>query len=290
MAMRKVITIDEEKCDGCGECVTSCAEGAIAIIDGKARLVSETYCDGLGACLGHCPQGAIAIDEREAPAFDEVKTREHLKRMGRAPAATHAPAAAPAPAAPHACPGTMLRMFNSLGSGSRSSAVAAPPQSELGGSPAGGPRSSAPAGALSSELGNWPIQLMLVPPQAPYLQGADILLVADCVPFAYADFHRRFLRGRPVIIGCPKLDQADFYVKKLAQIIHTAQPRSISILRMEVPCCSGLTRIVQLALSEASPQGEAGRTAPAGSGTAIPHRVKLEEVVISIQGEILSAA
>jgi Pyruvate/2-oxoacid:ferredoxin oxidoreductase delta subunit len=254
MAARKVITIDEEKCDGCGECVTSCAEGAIAIIDGKAKLVSETYCDGLGACLGHCPQGAISIEEREAAAFDEAKTQEHLKRIGRAPAVAHAavaPAAAHAHTAPHACPGTMMQMLNSIGRG---------------------PRPNTPAGPVPSELANWPIQLMLVPPQAPYLQGADILLAADCVPFAYADFHRRFLRGRPVIIGCPKLDQADFYVKKLAQIIHIAQPRSISVLRMEVPCCSGLTRIAQLALQSAEAT------------------TKLEEVVVSIQGEVLGAA
>jgi hypothetical protein len=132
-----------------------------------------------------------------------------------------------------------------------------------------GPASPEPSGALASELTNWPIQLMLVPPQAPYLQGADIVLAADCVPFAYADFHRRFLRGRPVIIGCPKLDQADFYVKKLAQILHIARPKSVSILRMEVPCCSGLTRIAQMALQAAE------------SST------KLEEVVVSIQGEVL---
>jgi Pyruvate/2-oxoacid:ferredoxin oxidoreductase delta subunit len=255
MPTRKVITIDEEKCDGCGECVTSCAEGAIAVIEGKARLVSETYCDGLGVCLGHCPQGAITIEEREAEAFDEAKTHEHLKRLGRAAATTtHSPAPPPAP---HACPGTMLRMFNSLGRGNHAAASA----------PA--PLATAAASSAPSELGNWPIQLMLVPPQAPYLQGADILLVADCVPFAYADFHRRFLRGRPVIIGCPKLDNADFYVKKLAQILQTARPRSISILRMEVPCCSGLTRIAQMAASAAEAT------------------TKLEEVVISIQGEVL---
>jgi Fe-S-cluster-containing hydrogenase component 2 len=253
MSVRKVIVIDEEKCDGCGDCVPSCAEGAIAIVDGKAKLVSETYCDGLGACLGHCPQGAITIEEREAVPYDEGETREHLRRIGRLPAETHGPAATPA--TPHACPGTMLRMLNSLGAGKRPGAAPAGPA------------------ATASELSNWPIQLMLVPPQAPYLQDADILLVADCVPFAYADFHRHFLRGRPVIIGCPKLDQADFYVQKLAQIIQVARPRSISILRMEVPCCSGLTRIARLALQAA--------------GAAA---TKLEEVVVSIQGEVLTAA
>jgi Pyruvate/2-oxoacid:ferredoxin oxidoreductase delta subunit len=251
MPTRKVITIDEEKCDGCGECVTSCAEGAIAVVDGKARLVSETYCDGLGACLGHCPQGAISIEERQAEAFDEVATREHLRRIAR-PAGTKTASPAPPPV-PHACPSTMLRMLNSLGRGNPAGAAAPAPAT-----------ASAP-----SELTNWPVQLMLVPPHAPYLRDADILLVADCVPFAYADFHRRFLRGRPVIIGCPKLDSADFYVKKLAQILQTAQPRSISILRMEVPCCSGLTRIAQLAMQ------------------AVEAKARLEEVVVSIQGEVL---
>jgi hypothetical protein len=185
-------------------------------------------------------------------AFDEAKTQEHLKRIGRAPAGVHAPVQAPAAghahAAPHACPGSMMQMLNRLGAG---------------------PGPGGPAGPMPSELTNWPIQLMLVPPQAPYLQGADILLVADCVPFAYADFHRRFLRGRPVIIGCPKLDQADFYVKKLAQILHIARPRSISILRMEVPCCSGLTHIAQKAVQAAEAT------------------TRLEEVVVSIQGELL---
>ncbi len=247
MALRKVIEIDEAKCDGCGECVTSCAEGAIAIVDGKAKLVSETYCDGLGACLGRCPQGAITIEEREAAEYDEAATQEHLKRIGRAPVAAH-PQAAPVPQpAAHACPGSMMRTFAALR----------------------GPAGSRSAADMPSELTNWPIQLMLVPPQAPYLQGADILLTADCVPFALANFHQRFLRGRPVIIGCPKLDQADFYVKKLAQIIHIARPKSISILRMEVPCCSGLTRIAQMAVNAAEAS------------------TRLEEVVVGIRGDVL---
>jgi Pyruvate/2-oxoacid:ferredoxin oxidoreductase delta subunit len=229
MAWRKVIRIDEEKCDGCGECVTGCAEGAIAIINGKACLVSETYCDGLGACLGDCPQGAITMEDREAEEFDEVKTREHLERLRYRksdPLPLHIAATPPQ------CPGSMTR---SLG---RRPAV----------SDAGGNDGIAPH---PSELMNWPIQLTLVSPNAPYFQGADLLLVADCVPFACPDFHQRFLRGKPVIIGCPKLDQAQFYVQKLAEIVRVAEPRSLSVVHMEVPCCSGLTRIAQYALGVA---------------------------------------
>lgn len=246
MAMRNVVVIDEAKCDGCGECVTSCAEGAIAVIDGKARLVSEIYCDGLGACLGHCPQGAITIEEREAAAFDEAATQRHLDNLKRAQAAT----ALRVPETPHQCPGSMMRNL---------------------GRPAGAPRAAdVAAGSIPSELANWPIQLTLVPPMAPYLQGAEILLVADCVPFAYADFHRRFLNGKPVIIGCPKLDQMDAYARKLTEIVRVARPRSLSVLHMEVPCCSGFTRLAQYALQAAASD------------------IPLIDVTIGIQGEIVN--
>jgi Pyruvate/2-oxoacid:ferredoxin oxidoreductase delta subunit len=245
MAMRKVIQIDEAKCDGCGECVTSCAEGAIAVIDGKARLVSDIYCDGLGACLGHCPQDAITIEEREAPAFDEAETQKHLARLRSRQAA---PAAIPVMDMPHQCPGSAMHSFD------RSAAA---------------PSSAMPAGPMPSELSNWPIQLTLVPPMAPYLQGADILLVADCVPFAYADFHRQFLKDKPVIIGCPKLDQMEAYAKKLTEILRLAHPQSLTVLHMEVPCCSGFTRLAQYALRAAE--------------SAIP----LTDVTIGIRGDIL---
>ena len=248
MAWRKVIKIDEEKCDGCGDCVTGCAEGAIAVINGKARLVSEIYCDGLGACLGQCPQGAITMEERQAADFDEAKTREHLEGLRR-------PKAAPGPlplafgGAPPQCPGSMSR---SLGR-----------QPAVSGSGDG-------IGAQRSELMNWPIQLTLIPPTAPYLRGADLLLVADCVPFACADFHQRFLRGKPVIIGCPKLDQVDFYVKKLAEIVQVAKPHSLTVVHMEVPCCSGLTRIAQYALRMAESE------------------TPLTDVTVGIQGDVLA--
>lgn len=247
MAVRKVVVIDEAKCDGCGDCVTSCAEGAIAVIDGKARLVSEIYCDGLGACLGHCPQGAITIEEREAAAFDEAATQTHLSTLRRAQAATPLRVTE----TPHQCPGSTLRSLD------RPVAAA--------------PTAHAPVGDLASELRNWPIQLTLVPPMAPYLQGADILLVADCVPFAYADFHRKFLKDKPVIIGCPKLDQMDAYAKKLTEIVRVAKPKSLSVLHMEVPCCSGFTRLAHYALQAAASD------------------VPLTDVTIGIRGEILDA-
>lgn len=255
MAARKIIRIDEEKCDGCGECVTACAEGAIAVVDGKARLVSEVYCDGLGACLGHCPQDAIHIEEREAAEFDEAQVHAHLARL-EAAQARRQPAPAPRPAVGHGahgghqCPGSMLR---SLGADR----------------PAPAPGNGRAAEASVSELSNWPVQLALVPPFAPYLQGAELLLAADCVPFAYPDFHRTFLRGgKPVLIACPKLDDTGPYVEKLAQIFQVAAPKSLTILRMEVPCCGGLLRVAQQARELA--------------GSDIP----MQEVVIGIQGDL----
>src|SRR5574340_820431 len=172
--VRKIVHIDEAKCNGCGQCATACAEGAIAIIDGKARLVSETYCDGLGACLGECPQDAIRIEEREAASFDLAATEERLAQL-------RAPAANPEPL-PCGCPGTATRAF-------------APTAGTVG----------AAYEATPSQLGNWPVQLRLVPPTAPYLDGARLLIAADCVPFAFADFHRTFLSDRVLLIGCPKL-------------------------------------------------------------------------------------
>ena len=249
MARRKVVLIDEAKCDGCGECVVSCAEGAIAVIDGKARLVSEIYCDGLGACLGQCPQGAITIEEREAEAFDEAKTHEHLKRLQ---AQKQVAAPIPVMSGGHQCPGSMIRNLGQRAAAGTSSGSFA-------------------SGAQASELTNWPVQLTLVSPQAPYFKDADILLVADCVPFACGDFHQRLLRGKPVIIGCPKLDQVQFYVEKMAEIVRTAKPRSLTVIHMEVPCCSGLTRIAQHAV--------------AAAGSDVP----LEDVTVSVQGEVLES-
>jgi ferredoxin len=237
--LRKIVEIDEEKCTGCGLCVTACAEGAIQIIDGKARLVSEIYCDGLGACLGECPDGAITIDEREAEEFDEVATEAHLKRMKGEEKAL-----------PCGCPGSMAREI-------RRETTAA---------------DHVPPGAAQSELTNWPVQLRLVSPFAPYFQDSDLLLVADCVPFALADFHARFLRGRPVVVGCPKLDDAGYYIEKLTEILRHSSVNSLTVVHMEVPCCSGLTYIASKAIES--------------SGKDIP----VNDVTISIQGEVMADA
>lgn len=236
---RNIINIDEEKCTGCGLCVAACAEGAIQIIDGKAKLVSDIYCDGLGACIGECPEGALTIIEREAEAFDEEATKEHLEHLRSS-----------RDELPCGCPGAMLREISR--------------QSDTTG--------KVPYEDLRSELTNWPVQLRLVSPNAPYFKGADLLLVADCVPFAYANFHSRFLKDKPLIIGCPKLDDAPYYVEKLTEIIKNSYIKSIMVVHMEVPCCSGLSIIANKAI--------------ALSGKNIP----IKDYTISISGEILENA
>jgi len=219
MAVRHMVKIDEEKCDGCGECVTACAEGAIQVIDGKARLISDTYCDGLGACLGECLREAISIEEREAAEFNEEAVKKHLAgREVEEPAVS-------------ACPGAAARVID------RCELV------DMKGEP--GEKSAVP-----SQLANWPVQLKLAPAQSPNLEGADLLIAADCVPFAFADFHRKFLPGKVLMIGCPKLDSAGFYRKKLAQIFIQNKLRSIQVVYMEVPCCFGLVHLVHESLKE----------------------------------------
>lgn len=247
MPKRKIVRIDEEKCDGCGLCVTACAESAIRIIEGKARLVSETYCDGLGACLGECPQDAITIEEREAEAFDEDAVKRHLAAASGTERASERPLPAEPP---RGCPGMLSRML----------------QQPRPASVPGGPD---PAGSAPSQLVNWPIQLNLVPVMAPYFQGARLLIAADCVPFALADFHSRFLAGKILLIGCPKLDDAPQYRQKLAEIFLRNAIVSAEVLHMEVPCCFGLVQLVDLALRD--------------SGKEIP----LTITKIGLRGEIL---
>lgn len=235
MSMRKIVKIDEEKCDGCGLCVPACAEGAIQIIDGKAKLVSEMYCDGLGACLGECPQDAISIEERDAADFDEMAVEMHLASM-RKDAPAHTPT--PAPAAPQekpvfpSCPGSSMRRF-------------VPDVAE---------RQSAGKPEESSMLGHWPVQLMLVPPHAPFLKNAELLICADCVPFTVPDFHSRYLAGRAVLVGCPKLDDLNYYYEKLKAVFAEAAPRKITVLRMEVPCCGGIAQVAVQARNEIAPK------------------------------------
>jgi len=269
MSTRKIVHIDQSKCDGCGQCVPSCAEGAIQVINGKARLVSDVYCDGLGACLGECPQGAITIIEREAAEFDEHAALEHVARTRSQSASTKRAVPSPAAAAPRpahghghgGCPGAAARSLGAL--------------PVLGGRPpmpTARPAVSA-AGADDSDaappLANWPIQLHLVPPTAPFLRDADLFLVADCAAFAFAGFHREVLKRRPLVIGCPKLDDTGAYVEKLSAMIAAAGIRSITVVHMEVPCCTGLIRIAQQAKAQ--------------TGSDLP----LEEITVSIRGELL---
>jgi ferredoxin len=213
MGRRQIIRIDQEKCDGCGMCVPSCAEGAIQIVDGKATLLADQFCDGLGACLGACPQGALIIEEREAEEF-----------VGPAPGAEAHPAPSPAPAAAASevfvCPGSRMQQFKGEG------ALAAGP----------------------SALGHWPVKLQLMPPQAPFLKGAHLLVAADCAPFAAGDFHARYLEGKAVVCGCPKFDDLEAHTAKLAAILQENEVQEITIVNMEVPCCFGLVQAVRQAL------------------------------------------
>ena len=226
--IRRIIHIDEEKCNGCGKCVHACHEGAIDLVDGKARLMREHYCDGLGDCLPSCPTGAITFEEREAPAYDEAA----VKAAQAAKAAAHT-----------GCPGSRIRQM----------AAKAP-------AAAGEP--------VSGQLTNWPVQIKLAPIHAPYFEGAKLLIAADCTAYAYANFHQEFMRGKVTLIGCPKLDAVD-YSEKLTEILRSNDIQSVTILRMEVPCCGGLEMAAKKALQT--------------SGKFIPWQV----VTISIDGKIL---
>jgi len=249
--IRKIVQIDQEKCDGCGICVPSCAEGAIRIIDGKAEIAADNLCDGLGACLGDCPKDAITIIEREADHFDEAAVEKHLEASSHAPHAAHAPSAPPAVhgAQGGGCPGSRAVSFTPV------PVVAA----EAAGSLAVRP----------SQLAQWPVQLHLVPTSAPYFQDADLLITADCVPFAYADYHKDFLAGKSVVIACPKLDDNNAYLVKLTELFRVSRIKSITVLKMEVPCCGGIAMVAQQALT--------------ASGKEIPLKV----VTISIRGEVV---
>lgn len=245
--MRKIIEIDEELCNGCGNCVVACAEGAIQIIDGKAKVIADKYCDGLGACIGDCPEDALKIIEREADDFDEEAVEELLKQQ-KADKDAAAPVAC-------GCPSTAMKTFPTAGKtepcGCKGHANVAT---------SGGP----------SALGHWPVQIKLIPPGAPFLKNADLLIAADCVPVAYPTFHADFLSGKAVMIGCPKFDNAEEYVEKLSQVFKVSGIKSITSVIMEVPCCSAMPIIVKKALDKA--------------GIEIPFK----EVVVSAQGEILS--
>lgn len=236
MAHRDIIEIDEDLCDGCGDCVSACAEGAIQLIDGKAKLVRDSYCDGLGACIGDCHTGALTIVKRDTEAFDEAAVALHLTKIGRS---AHS---APAPARPLNVVNSPMAAGGGGCPGSRAQTLQPTPVATDGERP--------PA---ASQLRHWPIQLHLVPPTAPFFQGADVLLAADCVPFAVADFHQRFLADHSLAIACPKLDSnQEIYLEKLVAMIDGAGVSSIHVMVMEVPCCSGLVRLVDEARKRAS--------------------------------------
>ena len=214
--IRRIIQIDEDKCNGCGACANACHEGAIGMVNGKAKLLRDDYCDGLGDCLPTCPTGAITFVEREAAAYDEEAVKENMKKKAKE---KKSPAFS-------GCPGQRMRQFDR--------------------------RNSAPAvsadNSLTSELRQWPVQIKLVPTKAPYFDGANLLIAADCTAYAYHDFHEQFMRNRITLIGCPKLDTVD-YAEKLTEIFATCSIRSITVVRMEVPCCGGLVQAVQRALT-----------------------------------------
>jgi len=240
--IRAIVRIDQEKCDGCGDCVPACHEGAIEIVDGLARLASERLCDGIGDCLGHCPRGAITVERREAPAYDDELVAARL-------AATAPATVPPAQAAQHGCLGSrQLELVRPEGSAA-----------EPGGD----------GGALS-ELSQWPVQIQLLAPDAPRLRGARLLVAADCVPFAYPAFHARMLRGRALMIGCPKLDDLGAQVAKLTEVVRRNGLQDIVVARMEVPCCTGILTAVL----------EARRRA----GLDVPVRA----LVVGIRGQVLA--
>jgi len=277
MSKRKIIKIDEKKCTGCGLCIPNCPEGALQIIDGKARLISDLFCDGLGACIGHCPEGAIIIEEREAQKYDERKVMSNIVKQGKNVIKAHLEhlkdhneagylkealdylkenkienplkdkdaASGPLPCG---CPGTKVIDFRNKKE----------PTSQR----------MSPAGEESC-LRQWPVQLTLVPVYAPYLDNADLLIAADCVPFAYADFHRDLLQGKTLLVGCPKLDNIQAYEDKLTQILENNNIKSITYAHMEVPCCFGLIGVINSAIKAS------GKT------------VSFKEVTISIQGDKL---
>ena len=234
---RKILKIDEEKCNGCGACVPSCAEGALQVINGKAKLISEQYCDGLGACLGECPLGAITIEEREAEEFNEEAVERHLQSTEHV-----------TDELPCGCSSATVTQFER-----RTSTDI--PAAEVAYSP------------QQSMLTHWPVQLTLVPPSAPFLQRADMVLAADCVPFAYPGFHQEFLKDHALVIACPKLDNFEAHLRKLTEILRHSEPSSLTVVHMEVPCCFGLVHMAQQAIL--------------ASGKNIPFK----EITIGVKGD-----
>ena len=277
MTKRKIVKINEEKCTGCGLCIPNCPEGAIQIIDGKARPVSDIFCDGLGACLGHCPEGAITTEEREAEPYDEKKTMENIIKAGKNTIIAHLKhlkdhketgylkeameflekkgievdlkeTECGCTHEPHyACPGAQMKDFSDEKK-----------------------ETTEERGSRISQLKHWPIQLHLVPPYAPYFQGKDVLLVADCVGYSIGDFHKDFLKGHSLIIACPKLDtNQEIYLDKLVKLIDGAKINTLTVMTMEVPCCSGLLGLAKKAAEKAV------------------RKISIKSIMVGIKGDIL---
>jgi len=250
-ATRKIIKIDEELCDGCGQCVPDCAEGSLKIIDGKAKLVADKLCDGLGACLGSCPTGALQIIEREADEFDEEAVEEFLANEKKQEKTT-APATMDC-----GCASTHIQSFKPTTSGQGASPCQA----------ANIPTLMAKHPESDSELTHWPVQIRLVPASAPFLQNSNLLVAADCTAVAVRNFQENYLKDKTVMMGCPKFDDADSYVEKFAEVLRTSNLKSLTILIMEVPCCSAMKVIIKKAIEKA--------------GTSVP----VEEITISTRGQ-----
>lgn len=268
---RKIIRIDEERCTGCGECIPNCPEGALQIIDGKARLVSDLFCDGLGACVGTCPEGALTVVEAPAEPYDETRVMANIVKAGEKTIAAHLE---------HLKEHGATEFYNQALTYLKEHNIPIPePKSNRlpCGCPGSAVRTLKPAPVegtttpdLPSNLGNWPIQLMLVPVSAPYLRGSNLLIAADCVPAALPAFQQQLLKGRVLLIGCPKLDDAEFYQQKLTELFRTCRPESVTVAHMSVPCCYGLVQIVEQAI--------------AASGVRIP----FSEIVVDPEGRIVS--
>ena len=266
MAKRKIIKIDEEKCNGCGLCIPNCPEGALQIIDGKVRLISDLFCDGLGACLGHCPEGAITIEEREAKPYDESKVMENIVKAGPNVIAAHLNHLKE-----HGEDEYLKQALNYL----KKQNIEIPREEVLAHSHHGhegcpGARTIEFSGQSKSQLSQWPIQLHLVLPLAPYFRGKDLLLAADCVAYAVGDFHNDYLKGKSLAIACPKLDEGmDVYLEKLVALIDQAKVNTLTVMTMEVPCCGGLLQLAQQAVAKSS------------------RKVPIKSIVVGLQGDII---
>lgn len=276
MKKRKIIKIDEAKCNGCGLCIPNCPEGAIQLIDGKARLISDLFCDGLGACLGHCPEGAIEIEEREADPYDEEKTMENIVKGGPNVIKAHLE---------HLKEHGEKHYFNQAVNFLKQKGIERPKEKEenpMHSQAEGCPGArmidysgqEEPAGDTGgkrpSQLRQWPIQLHLVPPTAPYFQGKDVVLAADCVAYALGDFHKDYLKGKSLAIACPKLDEGqELYVEKITAMIDEAKINTLTVMIMQVPCCHGLLQVAKEGAEKAA------------------RKIPLKLIIVSLQGDIL---